>query len=92
MVKRLSDESLSDKAQKQVSNKGLGVIYLFIAFLVILVGYIAHLTQTLMICPDVTYEWLMLQMDLYFFEYVIIGFFTGMFFVLGCLYLKKKEE
>lgn len=86
----MSDESISDKLKKPVNNKALGAMYIFISFLILIVGYIAHITNTLMINPQITYETLLVRMDLYFLENVFIGFFIGIFLILGMVYLKKK--
>jgi len=90
-------ESYSEKSRKPVNRIALGVVYLIIAILVIAVGYIVHLTNTVgfaLEMSDDILEFAMSQIDLYFIEYVAIGFFTGIFLVLGIAYLKggKKTE
>lgn len=88
-------ESVSNKARKPVSNKALGVVFLLIAILIFFVGYIAHLTNTVgfsIMMPDDVLEFAISQIDLYFIEYIIIGFFTGIFAILGLVYLKRSED
>lgn len=84
-----------DKARKEVSNKVLGLVFLFIAVLILLVGYIAHLTNSVnfsIMMPDDILEFAISHIDLYFFEYTVIGFFTGLFLASGILYLRKKDN
>lgn len=87
----IMSESVGDKVRKPVNKKALGVVYLLIALLVISVGYIAHITQTTVFDisnSDRIFE----QLDLFFVEYVLIGFFSGMFLVLGIAYLKQEKQ
>lgn len=88
-------ESVNDKTRKPVSSKTLGVVYILIAILMACVGYVTHLTNkvgfTLMM-PDDVLEFAISKIDLYFIEYVIIGFFTGIFCVLGIMYLKRRQD
>jgi hypothetical protein len=88
-------ESLPKKARKPVGRKTLGVVYVFIALLIILVGYIAHLTNSVnfsLQMPDDVLEFAISQIDLYFIEYVIVGFFTGVFLVLGIAYIGQRRQ
>lgn len=88
----MSRKVVSNKMKEPVDLRRLGGIYIFIAILILIVGYIAHLTNTLLVNPNLTYETLLSRIDLYFFEYVMIGFFTGLFVMLGLVYLRKKPE
>jgi len=86
---------MSEKLKKPVNRKSLGVVYLFIAFLIILVGYIAHLTNVVgfsIMMPDDVLEFAISHIDLYFIEYITIGFFTGIFFILGLMYLWRTKR
>ena len=91
----MSEKSASEQLKKPVSRKALGVVFLFISFLVLLVGYVAHLTNTVgfsLQMPDDVLEFAISQIDLYFIEYIIIGFFTGIFLVFGILYLRRSGK
>ena len=79
-----------EKLRQPISNKAIGVIYMFISILVLLVGYIAHLSQTLVINPESAYEMIVKQLDIFFIEYVFVGFFAGMFVVAGFYYLRRS--
>lgn len=89
----MSEKSAREKLKKPVPYKTLGVVYVFIAALIILVGYIVHLTNVVsfsIMMPDDVLEFAISHIDLYFIEYVMLGFLTGIFLVLGIFYLKKK--
>lgn len=86
------EESLSEKAKKPVSHKAVGMVYLMIAILCLAVGYIAHISQTVFLSLEVPMQIATWQLDLMFFEYVIVGLFTGIFFVLGIYYIRSPEK
>lgn len=87
-----TEESIGDKARKPVSYKALGVVYLMIAILCLAVGYIAHVSQTVFLSLEVPMIISTWQLDMMFIEYVFVGLFTGIFFVLGIYYLMRSSK
>jgi len=91
----MTEKSRKEEMKKPVSSKALGVVYLFVAILIIIVGYIAHLTNTVgfaLMMPDDVLEFAISHIDLYFIEYITIGFFTGIFFILGLMLLRRSDK
>lgn len=91
----MSKKSPKENEKKPVPSTTLGVVFLFIAILIMLVGYIVHLTNLVsfsIMMPDDVLEFAISHIDLYCIEYITIGFFTGIFLVLGIVYLKKPKE
>lgn len=78
--------------KKEASNRTLGAVFLLVTVLVIVIGTMVHFAQIGGLPADQTMTVLVAQLNMKFLTDVLVGFFTGMFLLLGIYYLRLKKD
>jgi hypothetical protein len=92
MSKRLGEEYKGESLTKQANPKVTGAVFLLLALIVFLLGLMVHYVQTGGLSNDQIIDVLVAQLHIKFATDFFVGFFTGIFAVIGIQYLKQKGE
>jgi hypothetical protein len=81
------------KTLKAESNpKVLGFIFILLALLVLALGLVVHIMQTGGLPNDTVVNILIVQLHIKFATDFFVGFFSGIFAVLGFYYYRQKPK
>lgn len=92
MSERMKEEFKGEKLKQETSPKLTGAIFLLLAVLVFAIGVMVHYVQVGGLPNDAVMDVLVAQLNIKFATDFFIGFFTGIFAIVGIYYLRQKPK
>jgi uncharacterized membrane protein len=84
-------EKAEREMRKQTSTRTTGAVFLLLAVLIFVIGLLVHYAQVGSLPVQEIISVQVSQIHLLFAEYVAVGFFAGMFLVVGITYIRSKD-
>lgn len=92
MDDKMKEEFQGKTLKQETSPKLTGAIFVLLAVLVFVIGFMVHYVQIGGLPNDAIVNVLVAQINLKFAEDIAVGFFTGCFVVIGGYYLEQKPK
>jgi len=92
MSERMRDEYQAKDLKAESSSKVLGFVFVLLSLVVFGLGLMMHLIQTGGLPNDTIVNILILQLHMKFATDYFVGFFSGIFIVLGITYIRQKPK
>lgn len=92
MSERMKKQFEGKKLKQETSPKLTGSVFLLLAVLIFAIGFMVHYIQIGSLPNDAVVDLLVAQLNIKFATDLLVGFFTGIFSVIGGYYLMQKPK
>jgi hypothetical protein len=92
MSERMKKQFEGKTLKQETSPKLTGSVFLLLALLISAIGFLVHYVQIGSLPNDTVVDLLVAQLNIKMATDFSVGFFTGIFAVLGIYYLRQKPK
>lgn len=92
MSKTMTKEFEGKKLKQETSPKLTGAVFILLAVLIFAIGFMVHYIQIGGLPNDAVVDVLIAQLNMKFATDFLVGFFTGIFVIVGIYYVRQKPK